>query len=367
MTTMKVFFATNRNMISDENGNADQAPSNGGPRFGIHPCDFRVGTAKVDIKTRELVKGTKVDDEACFVSAKLAKETYDNETKEFTKKGSDKLLPELMGALHEITNCQDGSRKKRSALVFIPGFLYSFRDSIERGALLAHLYSTETHELVPFVFSWPSDGDLFAYDDDRRDARLSGEAAGRAFRTFARYLSRQRRDGNCISAAFLIAHSMGAYALRHAVQKIIKKPEEVFQLFDVAVLPAADEERDALERGELLQPLSRLAGEVVVYTNRYDKPLKLAVSPPRMGHRGPPPRTGETFGAPITVVRCEDVDRWGEDLTRHQYYRMSPEVVRDISAVLNVDLADSKERLNRQEVEDGSYRLVPYSEDDTAA
>lgn len=361
MRAMTVFFATNRNMITD-NGVVVPVPADSGPRFGPHPSDFRVGSAEVEIRMagEGSAPGTKIGDEARFVKAELAEEYYDSEAGEFVEKGSDMLFPALMEALGELNLDRYRAGVRRSALVFIPGFAYTFRESIERGALLAHLYSTDVHELVPFVFSWPSDGTVwFAYDDDRRDAELSGAAAGRAFRTFVRYLFRQRREGICISATFLVAHSMGAYALRHAVQEVIKRPEDVFQLFDVAVLPAADEDRDALVRGEQLLPLSRLAGEIVVYSNRRDKPLKYADSPPRMGHRGPPAGTEDVFGAPVTVVRCEDVDRSGEDGTRHQYYRVSPEVVRDISAVLSGDQADGEAFRNRQPLRDGIYRLIP--------
>ena len=362
MTTTTVFFATNRNMIADEDGMVDQKLGDEEPRFGPHPANFRVGTAEVEIETREQVRRTKVNDSARFINARLAEEAYDSGTGQFATKGSDELFPMFMEALGELNNRTNKSGRKRSALVFIPGFAYTFRESIERGALLAHLYSTDTHELVPFVFSWPSDGTVwFAYDDDRRDAKLSGAAAGRAFRTFVRYLFRQRRDGNCISAAFLVAHSMGAYALRHAIQEVIKRPEEVFPLFDVAVLPAADENRDALGREEQLLPLSRLAGAVVVYANLQDKPLKFADSPPRMGHRGPPPGTEATFGAAVTLVRCDLVDRSDEDDTRHQYYRMSPEVVRDITAVLNHPAREPGR--GRRAVKEGGYQLVPDPEE----
>lgn len=363
MEQMTVFFATNRNMVTDEDGGANQKGDEDEPRFGIHPADFRVGIAEVEIVVGERLRGTKVDDEARFMTARLSEEKYESQIGEFTKKGSEELFPALMGALDALNNKRSASGRKRSALVFVPGFAYTFQESIERGALLAHLYGTDEQELVPFVFSWPSDGTIwFAYDDDRRDAKLSGEAAGRAFRTFVKYLLRQRRDGNCISAAFLVAHSMGAYALRHAVQEVVKTPDHVIQLFDVAVLPAADEDRDALERGEQLLPLSRLADEVVVYVNKRDKPLKLADSPPRMGHRGPPQGTEEIFGESITIVSCEDVDRSEEDETRHQYYRISPEVVRDITAVLNGDPPGAETFRNRQFVWHNSYRLSPDGE-----
>lgn len=363
MAQVTVFFATNRNMVTGQDGEADQKRGDGEPRFGIHPADFRVGIAEVEILVRERLRGTRVRDEARFVTARLTEEEYESQIGEFTKKGSDDLFPALMEALDALNDKRDTSGRKRSALVFVPGFAYTFRESIERGALLANLYGTDTHELVPFVFSWPSDGKIwFAYDDDRRDAELSGAAAGRAFRTFVKYLFRQRRDGNCISAAFLVAHSMGAYALRHAVQEVVKTPDHMIQLFDVAVLPAADEDRDALERGEQLLPLSRLADEVVVYANKRDKPLKFAVSPPRMGHRGPPRGTEEIFGESITTISCEDVDRWDEDGTRHQYYRISPEVVRDITAVLNGDPPGAQGFRNRQPVWHNSYRLIPDKE-----
>ena len=230
MDTITVFFATNRNLLPNgERMVDDNAPTAESPRFGIHPADFRVGAADVVIHSHDPVCGAKVDDEAKFLRAELANETYEHG--EFTTKGSDQVFPALMNALNTLTSDTNGSTVtvRRSALVFIPGFNYSFRESIERGALLAHLYGTPRHQLVPFVFSWPSDGSIwFSYDDDRRDARASGEAGGRAYRTFIRYLFRQRREQQCISAAFLVAHSMGAYVLRYAVQEAIRKPEEVF-------------------------------------------------------------------------------------------------------------------------------------------
>ena len=162
MTTMQVFFATNRNLISDEDGNADQRPGDDEPRFGVHPADFRVGTAEVEIETRDRVRGMKVNDEAKFLRAKLAEETYDSETGEFIKKGSGELFPVLMAALGELNDSPHVSGRKRSALVFIPGFAYSFRESIERGALLAHLYSTEVHELVQTTRAQPYELDSLA-------------------------------------------------------------------------------------------------------------------------------------------------------------------------------------------------------------
>ena len=70
-----------------------------------------------------------------------------------------------------------------TALCFVPGFDYSFRESLERAALLAALYSKDNASaLVAFVFSWPSDGrlSLSAYLSDRMDAELSGPALARA-------------------------------------------------------------------------------------------------------------------------------------------------------------------------------------------
>lgn len=359
MTDSQVFFATNRNLLCDENGQIeDSLISPVGPRFGIHPSDFRVGIAKVTItESKGKSIRSRANADVRYQSASLAPEKRD-ETGEYVERGSDDVYPLLIKALRRYSNAGKGETppKRWSALVFVPGFNYSFQDSIERGALLAHIYATENHRLVPFVFSWPSDGELlFAYTDDREDAEYSGAAAARAFRVFIKHLAGTKRGERCLSSAFLVAHSMGAYALRYAVQHLERRGDKSVSLFDAAILPAADEDADSLESKEKLLPLSKLAGQIVVYVNRNDAALKFATDSPRLGQQGPRTRGIDTIPVPVTTIHCEENFHHKSDITEHQYYRLSPYVIRDIRAVL--DGQEASRISYREELKSGNYRL----------
>ena len=349
MTKIKVFFATNRNMITDRHGSVKyQGSSEPSYRFGIHPSDFRVGTANVRI-----LKG-EAETPAHYMDAEIFPESYENG--KFVVKGSDMLFPKFL----EDLNGQSNSAK--SALVFIPGFNYSFEQSIERAALLSHIYSTEDRQLVPFVFSWPSDGKLrFSYDDDLRDARLSGEAAGRAFRAFVRLMAKMRKKdecNECISSAFLVAHSMGAYALRFAVKELQKYPHEMIPVFNSVIIAGADEEQDCFLDREKMPNLFKLTGDVIIYVNKADKALRHAENQPSLGHHGPCSETIRTFKGRLSVIRCHQVDYPYKDASRHQYYRESSEVIDDIKLV--IEGVEVDEFNNRKLIEDGVYRLERY-------
>ena len=125
------------------------------PRFGIHPDEFRIGTAQVRIEKETKVLGESLNDTAVYKSARLAKERFNRIKGIYTKHGSEEIFPLLLKSLRN----DKGSEKKirRSVLVFIHGYNNSFKESIETGAELAHLYSSDNHQLIPFVFSWPSD------------------------------------------------------------------------------------------------------------------------------------------------------------------------------------------------------------------
>ena len=126
-------------------------------------------------------------------------------------------------------------------VLFIHGFNYSFHEALIDAALLKRTYETAETPYTFFVFSWPSDGSLMpyiAYANDRADARTSGAALGRGLLKLGEFVRRvsgelgprvrsdlgrdaeaaRLRKELCAGRLHLMAHSMGAYALRHAVQ-----------------------------------------------------------------------------------------------------------------------------------------------------
>lgn len=278
----------------------------------------------------------------------------------FDTVGTDRLVPEL-------TKTMRG--QMADLLCVIPGFDYTFRQSIERAALLAALYSKDKSlPLIALVFSWPSDNSLSfsGYLNDWIDAYVSGPAIARAMdrvaRLYLRRVRRRREHEECGQRIHLVAHSMGAHALKHAIMVYNRLPgARIVRFFDTAILAAADTERDALERADKMAPLARLAKSVHCYINAADKPLELAdeiVDPPdRLGSYGPcDPNLAQTFGVPLWVIDCRRADFWGQDLTRHQYYRMSPKVICDIGEAI-AGCRDDEFTHREYDEAQGVYRL----------
>jgi len=251
---------------------------------------------------------------------------------------------------------------RRSILVFIPGFNNTFKESITGGATLANLYSSDNHELIPFVFSWPSDGEFGVtyYRSDRKDAQCSGDAGARVLDTFLRYVNGITSPEQCTSSAFLFTHSMGAHVLRYAIQELLRRKSPIAPLFDAAFIVAPDVDYDALAKPKKLLPVGKLTREVVVYANKKDKALKKATDlnddVERMGLGGPTDRARKRLPVPLSTIFCHKADNHANrDNFRHQYYRHSVVVVKDIKAVLNDN--DQDEIGNRTELDPGIYRL----------
>lgn len=256
-----------------------------------------------------------------------------NGQRTFKKVGSTKLYKVIMKEL---------KKPKVELLVFIPGFNYSFAESIGRAGYLAHIFSQGERRLVPFVFSWPSNGKLSVsdYRADRWDAQRSGRAIARAYAALLRFLRTVAVTEQCHARLHLLAHSMGVYALRHAVVSIASGETGYcpVRLFDTAVIAGGDDDVDTLNDDCKLGKLRFLTKRLDVYYNQDDKPVRIsddiAGTLDRLGAYGPAdPSIIDTFGIPVSLIDCHHVDVWGADPTLHQYYRMSEVVIEDIRDV----------------------------------
>lgn len=324
---MRVFFATNR----------DSRGKGFGSGFQAHPYLFRVGWAMCgDPPNGDLKVDPPITD--VVVAPEATRRDSESGRTSFVRKGSVEVYDEVRRELGQ-GGCD--------LLVFIPGFNYSFTESLQRGALLARLFSSPDHRLVPFVFSWPSNGKLSVgdYRADRADARMSGEAIARAYAAFLTLIQELRQamleeKASCGARLHLLAHSMGVYALRHAVQEIRKPnfPAWLVRLFDSAIIAAGDEDHDALSNEEKLAPLRRLTSRIDLYYNIKDKPLRIGddfEGEERIGSSGPSdPAVTTSLGIPVHLIDCRYVDVPFADGTRHQYYRMSDTVIEDIRDVI---------------------------------
>lgn len=221
-------------------------------------------------------------------------------------------------------------------VVSIHGFDYTFPDALRRTAELKTAYGSRP--MAWFAFSWPSDGSLLpfkAYASDRDDARASGVALGRGLLKLGDFLHGMRPQDYCGRRLHIVAHSMGNYALRWAVQAIRRQVPVLRRFFDQILLFAADEDDDAFEFSYKLESLPDLARRVTVYFNPGDKALLVSDvtkgNPDRLGAGGP--RNARTLPDKVSLVDVEPVEDLAEDPTGHQYYHAITRVRDDALAV----------------------------------
>lgn len=306
----RIYFATNRNPIGDP-------PTDFGTKLG--PFDgkaLRYGFAEVDLDRKKLVPG----------SLTVAAERLFWKNDQPPVFGSSAVLERLRA---------DMCKNNRPTFVSIHGFNNSFEDALVRTAQTQAFHGIDSNW---FVFTWPSDGRITHYFSDRADAERSGLAAARALRTAARFLASLRRQDRCGESVHLVAHSMGAYALRHAVQGLRAEHGDVLpRLFDKIFLFAADEDADAFEFLEKLKLLPRLGRRVALYHTNRDAALDVSVNtkgnPVRLGSEGPENTT--QIADKVSVIDVGAIVDDGRDVTNHQYYWRSPRVRADVRAVID--------------------------------
>lgn len=323
----EIFFATNRNMVKPATGHFGERFNADGPMF------FRVGVANVDKVSNDIDDGYVVRDVTVLPErAGLAADG----TLEEKAVGSTKLFAELRSRMLD---------DKRDVMVLIHGFANTFTDSLHRAAQVRDAYLIEgepgkkPYEPHMVVFSWPSNGRIlppWEYHDDRQDAAASGVAMARFMMRLIEFLS--DKDGRCDRRMHLVTHSMGNWALRHAVQALISliADARLPTIFTNAFMMAADEDEDTFEHMHKLARLPELARAIHVYHTRGDGALIISdttkFNPDRVGSGGP--RSFSGLSTRIVAVDCSKVDSTVPVHVNHQYYRIRPEVIADVQAVL---------------------------------
>jgi esterase/lipase superfamily enzyme len=330
MTT--VYFATNRNPSRREGEYFGERFHPDGPQF------YRVGKAEVDRVSDDFDEGFAVR------TVEVNPERTPNiETRRGGLLGSSKLFREIR---HE------AQRDALDTLVLLPGFANTFVNNLQRAAQIKEQFRImspaggDPREPLVVVFSWPSNGRIvppWEYHSDRDDAAVSGLAIARFFLRFRDFLDEL---GRCEQRVHLVAHSMGNWALRHALLGIRDEIGERTNrdasarlpvVFDNALLMAADEDDNALETADKLGLLTEVARAVHVYHSAGDRVLTISdttkFNPARLGSDGP--RTFSGLTTRIVAIDCSKVDFTTAVHLNHQYYRIRSEVAADVGAVLS--------------------------------
>jgi esterase/lipase superfamily enzyme len=298
-----IYFGTNRDP------NRERSPTDFGDRFSRDGlANLRFGQAEVDPDSGE-----------------VSDLTMYPERRDGRVLGSRTLFDTLQKRMFD---------NQGDLLIFIHGFNTTFKDALHTAAILRERYRVGEEPLNVVAFSWPSDGSANSYRNDRHDAKSSGLAFARGIEKVLGYLAHLDADCACKRDMHLIAHSMGNYVLRHAVQEMLgHNPGSLPRLFEQVILAAADEDDDALEKDYKLKRLPELCRRVSVYFNRGDRALNVSDwtkgNPDRLGSDGPSRPT--EIPMKVSLVDCGDVVG---GLVEHSYFHAHDGVVQDIVETL---------------------------------
>ena len=358
--TVTVYFGTNRMPITDATG--ERIVDFGSEPGPIDGAAVRFGSAEVKVSS---TRSAKIAAGSLYVAPE--KLVPPNQ-----RRGSRDVFDKLR---------EDMSQGGRPTLVHIHGFSNSFTDALERAAIVLDFYGIDSNV---FSFTWPSRNSgepiplpYVDYLHDRETARESGFAMARTLRILYDYINNLPDRDRCRQPLHLVCHSMGNYALRHALQALMRlpvgespeyapassspaasdsgvarkdipaliglptenrDPNRLRRTFDQIILAAADEDEDAFEDELELKYLPRLAAGIAVYHTGRDWILNTLsrytkFNGPRLGTDGP--ENMASISDKITAIDVSQVIDPKEDFESHQYYRLFPAVRDDIVAVLS--------------------------------
>ena len=257
---------------------------------------------------------------------------------------------DTVGAITSIQNISKGnfpenaiddlSSPGRNLLVFIHGFDNSFEDAITRAAFNQQWIADPKKpagETTVVTFSWPSLGKLISpplpWDDYFHDQTAAGQSGAHLMNFFAQLqpiINDARKNG---SRCFLLAHSMGNWALQAGVESWFSHGKAPSSLFDTAFLAAADERYDtfSIPFPGRLSGLKQLTKKICILYSREDEVLDASklinLGAQRLGQDGPKDKgNAPTFpAAEYTMIDCTSFQDYRRDFeSSHQYYRRSP-------------------------------------------
>ncbi len=363
----EIFFATNRDVRFETSKNAN----NFGTRFNEGgPQMFRLGKVEVSLRGDD-----PLDDDAWKVGrATLYSEDLNSRQRGGAKLGSAAMFEDLRQILRQ---------KGTDVIIYLHGFANDFPNTAARSAALQHIYGAEGKEAIVVAFSWPSNGKVFGsynYHSDRDDAALSGVSMARALMKLVEFLTELRKEDRqtlldaqregriptdeelhqCNRGIHLVAHSMGNWALRNAINRFAELNEgRVPRIVDHAFLMAADDDADTLGLEHKMGKLLRLANFVHVYHAKDDRALQISDStkgnPDRLGAHGP--QNLDLLDERVLAVDCKDISDTDMSHGRHQYYRLRKEIISDVVATLRGLPPDG--RANRATIRHGRHwRLI---------
>lgn len=327
------FFITNREIITDANGNESIRPD--GKEYAGD--NLRFGT--YDIATETFTLFPEPDNTEETVYQNLAEKNTDD------LKGSAKFFKmvydQMAAPVETATTAND-------ALFFIHGFNTDLNGVKRAFKTLNDCYVNASSPIKHvIIFTWPGMRPKIPlhYRSDEKDAERSGESLARGLEKVVRFFKEflvNAKNRACNCNIHFMAHSMGHRVLKHMILELQNKKLLIPELFGEILLMAADIEYDIFEKEKAFNPLLDLGKRVHVYFKDDDRVLDISKFTKnftnrlgRYGRKRIDITLADVFDADVSSV-AEDRDAdLQERLLNHWYYYTSTEVIADVIEVLN--------------------------------
>jgi len=231
-------------------------------------------------------------------------------------------------------------------IIFIPGYHSTFEKSSKRLAQIAYdIKSNSKLNLIPILFSWPSQGKLDGYKKDEEAIKLSEINLQALLLELASNLNNAQ--------LYVVAHSMGNRASLGSLRAIAEVNPEALPKFTrvIAIAPDVDSNFFKLELGPIIFK-SKIS--VTLYASSADEILKIS----EKEHHAP--RLGQS-GRHLTVMdglETIDASYVHTDFLGHSYYKKGP-VIEDIIEILNGKIAPKmRSNLIEGDIGVGKYWVI---------
>jgi esterase/lipase superfamily enzyme len=248
----------------------------------------------------------------------------------------------------EIKKLSDSNNAR--VLLFIPGYHANFEKASKRVAQVVYdIQSNSKLNLIPILFSWPSQGTLLGYKKDEKEIRLS-EANLQALLL---QLASNLNNGK----TYIVAHSMGNRAALGSLQEINNINSELLLKFAhfISIAPDVDA---AHFKSQFAPIMHKNVLPLTLYASSTDMILKIAAKK----HNAP--RLGQADGL-LTIMnglQTIDVSNSHTDLFGHNYFKKGP-VIEDIIEILSGNFAPQmRNNLAQRDSVDGKYWIIKPSE-----
>lgn len=232
-------------------------------------------------------------------------------------------------------------------LCYIHGFHTDFKGALNDICALEKKYITKNSAIKNIIaITWPARKNIWRYEDDARDAELSGYTFARSYallKEFFTVLCGNKEDSTGVSGRniHLLAHSMGNRMLLHMVGHIMSRQDFIPEpIFKEVILAASDIDWHVFEKPHAFSKLCSLCQRVTVYYHQHDAALffseRVKNKYKRLGRYGF--RNIQNIPQNVYSVDCTDVSADGRIIERvvdHSYFYTCNYTVNDITQVLN--------------------------------